>query len=162
MKTVGVVLIIFSAGYAYLIYRRCILQTLHLVRSLADDLSLLRCRICVQRASLPVILTNDLSAGVSGKCLWVPLAARLARAEGAFDVCWNRSMDELPPMIAKHLAPLGKLLSVGGETLDRAIDEVHRELMELAEQQQRSSMVNSRLSAAVCFSAAAFFILVFL
>lgn len=162
MKLVGVVLVFLSAVYGYLVYRCYATQTMQLLRALTDDLQLLRCRICVQRASLPVILTNDLSNGVSGRYLWMPLAERLARAEGSFAVCWERSMDELPAMIAQRLAPLGKLLPVGGDTLARAIDEVYRELSMLAEEQQRSGSVNSRISAAVCFSAAALFILVFL
>lgn len=162
MKLLGSVLVFISALYGYLLYRHGAARTIRLLRELADDLRLLRCRICVQRAALPVILEKDLSDGLSGRYLWMPLAARLARAEGAFDECWERSMDELPLMIAQRLAPLGKLLNLGGNTLERAIDETHRELLLLAQEQQRSSLVNSRLSAAVCFSGAAFLVLVFL
>ena len=162
MKLAGVILILVSAGYGYCVHRRKGMQAMRLLRDLTDDLLLLRCRICVQRASLPLILERDLSSGVSGKYIWVPLAARLARAEGAFDECWESLMDELPEGIAQCLAPLGKLLPVGGDTLASAIDEVHSQLVILADEHRRSTAVSLRLSAAICFSSAALFILIFL
>ena len=162
MKAAGVILVLLSAVYGYLVYRRSATHTLLLLRALTDDLLLLRCRICVQRASLPTILAKDLCHGLSGRYLWEPLSERLTRAEGTFCVCWERSMDELPALIARHLTPLGRLLPVGGDTLSHAIDEVHGELLTLACEQQRCNAVNLRLSAAVCFSAAALFVLIFL
>ena len=162
MKLAGVILVFFSAGCGYFLHRRTAAQKECLLRELMDDLQLLRCRICVQRASLPTIITNDLTHGISGRYLWMPLAERLTRAEGTFCVCWNRSMDELPQEIAQRLAPLGELLPVGGETLARSIDELQREFVLLANEQRRENAVSSRLSAAMCFSAAALFILIFL
>ena len=162
MKLLGSVLTFISALYGYLVYRRGAVQMIGLLRELADDLQLLKCRICVQRASLPAILENDLSDGLSGKYLWIPLMTRLVHAEGAFDVCWERSVDKLPAMIAQRLAPLGKLLSIGGDTLERALDDVHRELLRTADEQEKMNSVNSRLSAAVCFSGASLLILIFL
>ena len=162
MKLAGSILVIFGAVYGYVVNRQAATQTMRLLRALTDDLRLLRCRVCVQRATLPSILADDLSDGLSGRYLWMPLVARMSRAEGAFADCWDKTMDELPAVIAQCLAPLGKLLPVGGDTLAHAIDEVHRELLALADEQQRSYAVSSRLSAAVCFSAAALFILIYL
>lgn len=160
MKLGGIVLILFSAGYGYLIYRRSMLCTLRLLREIAEDLQLLAYRICVQRCPLSVILTEDLGRGVSGAYLWTPLAVRIARADGSLDDCWNRTMDELSPLIAQRLLPLGKLLPIGGETLVGAIEEVRKELLRLAREQQEQQMIKLRLSAALCFSAAALFVLV--
>ncbi len=161
MKLMGAVLILFGAAYGNYAYRRSAMWTLHLLRSLADDLPLLQCRICVQRCLLPAILAEDLCHGLGGKHLWVPLAERLARARDPFSLCWEQTMDELPPLIAQRMAPLGKLLPVGGDMLGNAIEEVHRELLLLAREQESRQGVNLRLSAAVSFSAAALLILIF-
>ena len=153
-------MIFLSAGYGYYIHHHTAQQTMRLLREITDDLLLLRCRVCVQRASLPSILSNDLSRGLSGKWLWKPLAERLAGAEEAFAVCWEKVVDKLPTTVAQRLAPLGRFLPVGGDILAQALDEVHRELTILTREQQRINSVNSRLAAAVCFSVAALFVLV--
>lgn len=161
MKLWGVVLIFLSAAYGYLLYRHTTMRTLRLLRAIADDLPLLQCRICVQRCSLPAIFSDDLCRGLSGRYLWTPLANRLARAEGTFQACWDSTMDELPPIIAERLSPLGKLLPVGGDTLASAIEEVNRGLLLLAQEEQTQQKVRLQLSAAMYFSAATLFVLVF-
>ena len=161
MKLWGVVLIFFSATYGYLVYRHATMLTSRLLRAIADDLPLLQCRICVQRCSLPTIFSEDLCRGLSGRYLWTPLAHRLARGEGTLQVCWDTTMDELPPIIAERLSPLGKLLSVGGDTLSNAIEEVNRGLLLLAQEQQAQQKVRLQLSAAMYFSAATLFVLAF-
>lgn len=162
MKWMGMVLIFLSAGYGYVIYRNSIVFTLRLLRAIADDLSLLKCRICVQRYAMPRILDEDLGGGLSGRYLWTPLAMRVSRAEGTLSDCWDRSMDELPPVISQRLSPLGKLLLVGGDTLGDAIDEIQKEMLQFAQDEEKRQIVNLRLSGAVCFSAAAFIVLALL
>lgn len=160
MKLIGAVLILLGAVYGYLVYRRSVSQTLQLLRALADDLPLLQWKICVQRHPLPAILAENLRGGISGACLWQPLERRLAQARESLAVCWDQTMDELPVMIAQRLAPLGKLLPLGGDTLSEMIGEVHRELLQMVQEQERQQKLTLRLSAAVSFSAAALLILV--
>ncbi|MBR3704982.1 MAG: hypothetical protein IKM11_05805 [Oscillospiraceae bacterium] len=160
MKLMGALLILASAGGGYLVYRHSSMLTLRLLREIADDLPLLRYRICVQRCALPWIIENDLRGGLSGRYLWIPLADNLAHADRSFCICWDQSTGELPPLIAQRLSPLGKLLPAGGELLSDAMDEIHRELLRLACEQQERQTIHQRLSAAVCFSAAALLVLV--
>ena len=161
MKLMGTVLILLGAVYGYLVYRRSAMRIPELLRSLADDLPLLRCKICVHRYSLPAVLTEDLGHGISGVYVWLPLAQRLAQKQNSFSACWEQTMDELPILVAQRLAPLGKVLPVGGDTLSKAIEEIHRELHQLAREQEERQRVKLRLSAAVSFSAAALLILIF-
>lgn len=154
-------MILLGAAYGYLVYRRAAVRSLQLVRALADDLPVLQCRVCVQRSPLPVILTEDLGGGISGACLWRPLARRLAQGQDSLACCWEQTVDGLPLPVAQRLAPLGKLLSVGGDTLAEAIEEVHSGLLQLAREQEERQRIRLRLSAAVSFSAAALLILVF-
>lgn len=160
MKLIGAFLILLSAGYGYFVYRHSTRLTLRLLREIADDLPLLRCRIVVHRCALPHILAEDLGHGLSGKYLWMPLAESLTHTESSFCACWDRAMDQLPPLIVQRLSPLGKLLPVGGDVLESAIEEIHDELVRLLCEQQEKQRMDLRLSAAVCFSAAAFIILV--
>lgn len=161
MRIMGAALILLGAVYGYLVYRRSAIRTLELLRSLADDLPLLRCKICVHRCALPTILTEDLGRGISGVCLWLPLAQRIAKRRDSLSVCWEQTMDELPLLVAQRLAPLGKLLPVGGDALSKAIEEVHRELLHLAREQEEQQQIKLRLSAAVSVSAAVLLILMF-
>ncbi|MBR3704923.1 MAG: hypothetical protein IKM11_05505 [Oscillospiraceae bacterium] len=160
MKLIGAILVLLSAGYGYFVYRHSTRFTLRLLREIADDLPLLQCRICVHRCALPRILAEDLGHGLSGRYLWLPLAADLTHTESSFSECWDRVMDELPPLIAQRLSPLGTLLPVGGNVLESAIEEIHEQLVRLPCEQQKKQQVSLRISAAVCFSAAALFILV--
>ena len=160
LKLIGATLILLGTVYGYLVYRRSALQLLQLVRALADDLPILRCRICVQCCPLPMILAEDLGDGISGVYLWRALAQRLARAQDSLSACWDQTMDELPAPVAQRLAPLGKLLPVGGDTLAEAIGEAHRELLQLVREQEERQQLTLRLSAAVSFSAAALLILI--
>lgn len=162
MKLAGIILVFLSAAYGFLLCRQSAVYTLSLLREIADDLPLLSCRICVQRCSLPLILAEDLGHGVSGKHLWIPLAERLACSEDTFCVCWARSIDGLPRMIAQRLSPLGKLMPLGGDVLANALEEIHEELLQIVREQQTQQTVKLRLSAAACFSAATIFILVFI
>ena len=160
MKLIGATLVLLGAVYGYLVRRRSAAQSLRLLRALADDLPLLQWRICVQRCPLPAILAEDLSGGISGACLWQPLAQRLAQAKESFSSCWDQMMDELPVTIAQRLSPLGRLLPIGGDTLAEVLDEVHRELLQLLQEQEKRQQLTLRLSAAISFSAAALVILV--
>lgn len=162
MKLVGAVMILASAAGGYLVYRRSAVLTLQILRALAEDLALLRCQICVHRRPLPAILDSELNRGIGGAYLWEPLAALLKRCEGTVSFCWESAVKALPPQIAVRLAPVGKLLPVGGDTLARAIDEVREELLALARVQQAQQPARLRLSAAMCFSVAALFILAFI
>lgn len=161
MKLVGATMILLGAAYGYLVYRRTAVRSLQLVRALADDLRVLQCRVCVQRCPLPAVLTGDLGEGLSGACLWRPLAQCLARGQDSLPGCWERTVNALPLPVAQRLAPLGKLLSVGGETLARAIEEAHSQLLRLAQEQEGRQRIRLQLSAAVSFSAAALLILIF-
>lgn len=161
MKAAGILLIVFSAVWGYLVYRRSALQALRLIRALEEELGVLRCQICVYRRSLPAILDGELCRGVGGKFLWTPLSKRLRVGEGTIGECWERTVATLPREIAVRLSPLGSLLSIGGESLARAIDEVREELLLLERDRQERQKVDLRLSAAVCFSLAALFILAF-
>lgn len=161
MRAVGIIMIALSAVGGYSVYRRAALLKLQLIRALAEELALLRCQICIHRRPLPAILDGELCRGVGGEYLWKPLAEFLRRSEGTVQSCWEQAMDELPGMIAVRLAPLGRLLPVGGESLSRAIEEVREELLALAREQQERQSVELRLSAAVCFSLAALFLIVF-
>ena len=69
-------------------------------------------------------------------------------------------MDELPKTIAQRLAALGGLLPIGGDALAEVIGEVHRELLQMLQEQERQQQITLRLSAAVSFSVAALLILV--
>lgn len=160
MKLIGATLIILGAALGYLVRRRSAAQRLQLLRALADDLPLLQWKVCVQRCPLPDILADDLNDGISGELLWRPLAQRLAQASENFSVCWVQTLDELPVMIAQRLAPLGKLLPIGGDALSVVIDEVHRELLRLVQEEEKRQQLTLRLSAAMSFSAAALLILV--
>ena len=160
MKLTGATLILLGAACGYLVRRRSVAQSLLLLRALADDLPVLQWKICVQRCPLPVILAEDLSGGISGACLWQPLAQRLAQAGESFSTCWEEMMDGLPATIAQRLSPLGRLLPIGGDTLSEMLDEVHRELLRLVQEQEKRQQLSLRLTAALSFSAAALLILV--
>lgn len=161
MKLAGAIMILISAAGGYLIYRRSAVLTLRLVYAIAEDLALLRCQICVHRRPLPLILSNELNRGPGGEYLWHPLADLLACSEGTICSCWEDAVAALPEVLAVRLAPLGRLLSTGGDTLSCAIDEVRDELLLLARKERTEQAAKLRLSAAMCISAAALFILVF-
>ena len=160
MKFIGALLVLLGAVIVYLVRRRSVAQRLQLLRALADDLPILQWKICVQRCPLPVILAENLSGGISGACLWQPLAQRLMQASESLSVCWEQTLDELPVMIAQRFAPLGKLLPIGGDALSVMIDELHRELLQLVQEEEKRQQLTMRLSAAMSFSAAALLILI--
>lgn len=155
-------MIALSAIGGYYIYRRSALLKLQLIRAIAEDLALLRCEICIHRRPLPTILDSALCHGAGGEYLWTPLMALMQRSDGTVCSCWEQAAGALPGALAQRLSPLGRLLSVGGEPLARAIDEVREELLVLAREQQERQSVELRLSAAVCFSLAALFLIVFI
>lgn len=161
MRAMGIVMIILSAAGGFYTYRRTAIIQLQLIRALTEDLALLRCQICIHRRPLPMILDRELCHGIGSVYLWEPMAELLRRTEGTVRSCWEQAVGELPGTAAQRLLPLGRLLTVGGETLAHAIDEVRDELLVLAREQQERQSVELRLSAAVCFSMAAFLLIVF-
>lgn len=161
MRAAGIIMIMLSAAGGYYIHRRTAVLRLQLIRALADDLALLRCQICIHRRPLPAILDGELRCGIGGEYLWMPLEELLQRSQGTVQSCWEQAVGGLPDLIAQRLVPLGRLIPIGGEPLARAIDEVREELLVLAHEQRERQSVELRLSAAVCFSLAALFLIVF-
>jgi len=162
MRTAGIVMIVLSAFGGYGVYCRTVMQKLQLIRTLTEDLALLRCQICIHRRPLPAILDSELCHGSGGTYLWKSLAELLRRSEGTVQTCWEKAVSGLPEEVAVRLVPLGRLLPVGGEPLARAIDEVREELVMLARERQERQSVELRLSAAVCFSVTALFLIIFI
>lgn len=162
MKLVGVMLILFGAGLGYLKYRRDVLYTLGLTRSLADGLAVLRCGICVHRRSLPTILNGELQQGAAASAFWIPLAQRLASDGKSIRQCWVETAADLPKPLNELLSPLGALIPVGGDMFSCAANELREELLSAFHRQQETQNTKLRLTAAVCFSVAALFILVFI
>lgn len=161
MSAAGALLLIVSAVWGYLIRRRCAVRTLQLIRALTEDLGILRCRICVHCRPLPEILKTELSRGAGGACLWEPFAKLLSTSECSLGACWADIVETLPGEVGIRLAPLGQFLSVGGESLARAIDEAREELAALYRERQEKQGTELKLTAAVYFSFALLFILTF-
>lgn len=160
MKLLGAMLVFVGALGGYVVYRRSSIQTLHLARTLSEDLAVLRCQICVHRKTLPSVLSRDLGQGAGNVALWSPLQSLLDESENPVRVCWETASQSLPEPLERCISPLGALLPAGGEVLACAIDEVRRELLEFALRQQEQQPMRLRLAAAICLSSAALFVLV--
>ena len=161
MKVLGGILVAAGAIGAYLEYRKSAVRTLRLLRALAEDLALMRLMICIHRRALPDILTSELSESMAAEFFWLPLAGLIAQSGESTIRCWEKTVALLPPLVGNHLLPLGKFLPVGGDELDHAIAEVRREMIASAHELQERQPGELRLSAALCFSASALFILIF-
>lgn len=160
MKILGALLILLGAFCGYVVYQRSSMQVLCLSKALADDLAVLRCRICTQRRTLPSVLACDLAQGACAPVLWIPLAHLLEQSEGSVRTCWQTASEALPEPLGRCVSPLGALLPAGGETLSNAVEEARREILAFAGRQQEQQPLKLRLAAAMCFSSAALFILV--
>ena len=159
MKVFGCILIFVSACSVFLTIHRKNTERIRLARALADDLALLRCGICIYRRSLEQILETDLGQGDAAR-FWNDLADLLRSHRGTVRDCWERAAESLPTPLRTVLLPLGALLPAGGETFDRAVNEARDALLVCVRTQEGEQSVKLRLTAAVCFSAAALIILV--
>lgn len=160
MKLLGALLILTGTFGGYLAYRRSALHLMALSKALADDLAVLRCRICIYRRTLPSILAEDLGQGSGNALFWSPLRELLERSGDSVRVCWENASRALPAPLDKILGPLGHFVPAGGETLASSIDEVRSELLSFIQAQQEQQPVKLRIAAAMCFSCAALFILI--
>lgn len=159
MKAVGSILVLISALAFFLRERRVTVHRLKLAQSLADDLALLRCGICIHRLTLPQILQANLQESGAAE-FWSALLSMLLEAEGTVRFCWEKAAQLLPPPLDGMLTPLGALISEGGDTLDHFIDEVRDEMLSYIKTQREQQSIKLRITAALCFSSAALVILV--
>ena len=161
MKTTGIALILCAAFLAFLRHRRAVLQELRLTRAICDDLALLRCRICVHRHPLPVILREELRESHAAAALWSRFCDALDHSDATVRHAWESSVETLGEPLGTMLTPLGEHLTVGGDTLSAAVEEVREELLRHVKSQQEEISLRLRLSAAMLFGCAAWFILIF-
>lgn len=161
MKLLGCALILWAAAQLWLTQRQRLLAPLRLAEALRGDLALLKGRCCTGAVPLPAILERELTHGPGAAALWRPLLAALRQEEApALSSLWRQLTDPLPPPLDRLLAPLGPLLSLGGQGLSRVIDETREELTGFIRAERRRQAAAQRLCAALCFSGAALVILV--
>ena len=159
MKVLGALLILLGAGSCCLLHRREGQLPLKIGRALLEDLSVLRCQICVQRMPLPQILDETLPKGLGAQWLWIPLSKRLERESG-LPQCWAQAMEQLPDPLGRILSPLGQILPQGGERLGEAIEETREELSRFLRTETARQADKDRVTAAICFAGACMTILV--
>lgn len=161
MRLLGCGLILWATARLWLAQRQRMLMPLHLAEALSGDLALLKGRSCAGGLPLPAILERELTEGPGAAALWQPLLAALTQEEPpALPQLWRGLSDVLPPPLDKLLAPLGPLLTLGGQDLSRAIDETREELTGFIRAERQRQATAQRLCAALCFSGALLVILV--
>ncbi len=161
MRGAGAALILWGAAALFLQRRREELLPLRLGRALLEDLAVLACQVRVCRTPLPRVLSEHLAEGLGAVWLWRPLLERLGGEEG-LPRCWRAAVRALPPPLDRLLAPLGPLLSEGGETLEAAIEETREELTGFVRAEAARQAGQGRITAALCLSGACLLILVLL
>ncbi|MDE7260913.1 MAG: stage III sporulation protein AB [Oscillospiraceae bacterium] len=160
-KLAGAALILLSAGTWCLLRRREDREVLALARALLEDLAVLDSRVRLCRTPLPELLES--LEGTGADMFWRPLLERLERAEGdTLSQCWTAAAAELPEALARILAPLGALLSVGGARLDKAVEETREELTGFLREETVRQADQGRVHAALCLSGACLAVLVLL
>jgi hypothetical protein len=160
-RLLGALLVLWAAGGAYLLRRRQSLAPLRLGQALLNDLAVLRYEVCCRRTPLTALLERELNGG-PGAALWRRLGESLKKGGGEASLaqCWETAVRALPEPLDRMLLPLGPLLGVGGEALDRAINETREELTGYLRRERERQALAGRLTAAVCLSAASLLILV--
>ncbi len=159
MKILGAVLVLLSSGLVYRRRRGWETEELRLGEALYGDLAVLGYRICVLRQPLPELLSGHLADSAAWDGLWGPLLRALETGEEGAPACWRQAAEALPPRLGTYLAPLGPLLAVGGERLDRAVEETREELAGFLRDERQRQAQQGRLTAAVCLSGAGLLIL---
>lgn len=161
MRLLGCGLILWAATGAWLAQRQRLLAPLRLAEAVNGDLALLKGRSCAGGLPLPAILEHDLTEGPGAAALWQPLLAALRQEEPpALPRLWRGLTHALPPPLDRLLAPLGPLLTLGGQGLSRAIDETREELTGFIRAERQRQATAQRLCATLCFSGAVLVILV--
>lgn len=160
MRLLGAALVLLSGVIAYRRRRDGETEALRLGEALYGDLAVLGYRICVLRQPVPEILEDCLRPSAAWEALWGPLARALEDREGRLPDCWRRAVEALPPRLAQYLSPMGPLLGVGGERLDRAVEETREELAGFLRAERLRQAQQGRLTAALCLSGACLLILV--
>lgn len=161
VRWLGIVLVLAGAAGGFILARRQSMIPLRLAQALLVDLGVLVSHVCTARRPLPEILAADLAGGLGGRWMWRPLLVLLDREEGrSFGDCWAQAAGGLPPPLDGMLSHLGPLLPVGGQALERAIEETREELTRFLREERARQAAEGRLAAAVCLSGACFLILV--
>ncbi len=161
MRGMGCGLILWAAARLWLAQRQRLLEPLRLAEALRRDLALLKGRCCAGQLPLPSVLERELTHGPGAAVLWQPLLSALRQEEApALSPLWQQTTDLLPPPLDRLLAPLGPLLSLGGQGLSRAIDETREELTGFIRAERQRQAGAQKLCAALCFSGALLVILV--
>lgn len=162
MKMMGTVCIFWGALYAYLQFRRRTVFALHLMRSMASDLAVLKNGVCIYRKTLPAICDVELRNSLSAPYFWIPLRKLLEENMLPVRQCWERAACDLPDSIALRVGMLGPLLVSGGDSFAKAIDEVRVDLLNDIRAEELKMSASMRLAGAICLSSACFLILILL
>ncbi len=163
MKLLGALLALGGAAGFCIQRRRYGLLPVQIAQALLRDLTVLRCQICLRRASLPQILEESLTGGPGAQRLWMPLSRTLQeQGERGVPRCWTEAVQTLPPPLGSLLEPLGPILPQGGRELEAAIEETREALRAYVQAETVRQADRGRVTAALCLAGVCLAVLVFI
>lgn len=160
MRFAGAVLILSGGWLCAGLRRREGRRLLALCEALTGDLAVLAWRVCVCREPVPRIIETALWESGAADRLWRPLHGALAAGERSLPECWRGAAAQLGEPLDRMLEPLGPLLPVGGDRLDRAVEETREELTGFLRAERARQAQDGRIAAALCLSGASLLVLV--
>lgn len=163
MKILGALLALMGAAGFCLQRRWEGMLPVRIAQALLGDLAVLRCQICLRRASLPQILEESLTSGLGAQWFWIPLSQSLQEQDGrGLSQLWSQTVQALPSPLGSLLDPLGPLLPQGGRELEAAIEETRETLADYLREETARQADRGRITAALCLAGASLAILVFI